>query len=281
MGRGRIELERRAPSRCVKCRVQTRKRHAGKGLLNPRRRAARYDAEMNDARPAVVLLSGGLDSATVLGMARADGFVLHALTFRYGQRHQREVECARRIAQREQVARHLVLEVGLGQFGGSALTADLAVPKGRAHVEHSQEIPITYVPARNLVFLAHAVAWAETLGARDIFLGVNAVDYSGYPDCRPEFVTAFERAANLGTRVGQDELTRLRIHAPLAALRKAEIIACGVKLGIDYGLTTSCYDPNTEGAACGECDACLLRRRGFTEAGLPDPIRYSTVSTAP
>lgn len=235
---------------------------------------------MSNSRPAVVLLSGGLDSATTLALAREAGFAPYALTFRYGQRHEREIEASKRVAAAIGVIRHIIVEIDLRQFGGSALTADIEVPKGRVEIETSREIPITYVPARNTVFLSYAVAWAETLASRDIFIGVNAIDYSGYPDCRPEFIAAFERAANLGTRVGQDEATKLHINAPLAQLSKAEIIRRGLELGVDYSLTTSCYDPTRDGAACGDCDACQLRLRGFAEVGIRDPIRYAVASAS-
>lgn len=223
-------------------------------------------------RPAVVLLSGGLDSTTVLAVALSRGHVVHALTFRYGQRHGIEVEAARRVAARAGVAGHVVLDIDLRTFGGSALTADLAVPKDRGAGEDG--IPITYVPARNTIFLAYALAWAEVLHARDIFIGVNALDYSGYPDCRPEYIDAFQRMANLGTRAGV-EGRGITIHAPLVHLGKREIVALGMSLGVDYALTTSCYDPAPDGSACGHCDACHLRRRGFDEAGVADPTRYA------
>lgn len=221
---------------------------------------------------AVVLLSGGLDSTTTLAVARRDGFEAYAMTFRYGQRHQVEVEAARRIASSAGVARHVIVDIDLRVFGGSALTSDIPVPKDRP-VEPG--VPITYVPARNTIFLSYALAWAEVLGAFDIFVGVNAVDYSGYPDCRPEYIAAFERMANLATRAGVERRDGgLRIRAPLINLSKAEIIRLGTTLGVDYSLTTSCYDPGADGRACGHCDSCVLRRRGFAEAGLTDPIRY-------
>jgi 7-cyano-7-deazaguanine synthase len=221
----------------------------------------------------VVLLSGGLDSTTVLAIARRDGFVPHAMTFRYGQRHSHEIEAATRIAAAAAVAAHVVVDIDLRQWGGSALTSDVDVPKDR-DLGDTDEIPVTYVPARNTIFLSFALAWAETLGATDIFVGVNALDYSGYPDCRPEYLQAFERMANLATRAGVEGTQRLTIHAPLLALTKAGIIEQGHALGVDYGLTTSCYDPTADGAACGRCDACLLRLRGFAEAGAADPVRY-------
>ncbi len=223
----------------------------------------------------MLLLSGGLDSATCLAMAVADGFEVHALSFRYGQRHRHELASARRLAEAAGVE-HLVLDIDLAAVGGSALTdATLAVPKHTSADEVGREgIPVTYVPARNTVFLAHAVALAEVRDASDILIGVNAVDYSGYPDCRPEFIAAFERVANLATRAGV-EGRRLTIHAPLISLTKAQIIQRGVELGVDYALTTSCYDPAPDGAACGRCDACLLRADGFRAAGVPDPTRYA------
>lgn len=225
------------------------------------------------AKPAVVLLSGGLDSTTVLAVARRDGFVPHAMTFRYGQRHSHEIEAATRIAAAEQVAQHVIVDFDLRQWGGSALTSDVAVPKDR-DVSSAHDIPVTYVPARNTIFLSFALAWAETLGATDIFVGVNALDYSGYPDCRPDYLRAFEQMANLATRAGVEGTQRLAIHAPLLHLSKAGIIALGHSLGVNYALTTSCYDPAADGAACGHCDACLLRLKGFAEAGSRDPIDY-------
>ncbi len=227
---------------------------------------------------AVVLLSGGLDSATTLAIARRDGHTPCAMTFRYGQRHAAEVEAARRIARVARIAAHVIVDVDLRMFGGSALTSDIDVPKDRAAA--SSEIPITYVPARNTIFLSFALAWAEVLDARDIYIGVNAVDYSGYPDCRPDYLAAYERLANLATR-SAIEGTRVHIRAPLVALSKADIIRLGRSLGVDYSLTTSCYDPDADGAACGQCDACALRLAGFAAAGVQDPIRYVTPSTLP
>jgi 7-cyano-7-deazaguanine synthase len=224
-------------------------------------------------RTAVVLLSGGLDSATVLAIARSEGFESIALSFRYGQRHDAEITAAQSIARRAGVLRHVVADIDLRVFGASALTSDLAVPKGRSASEMSHGIPITYVPARNTIFLSYALALAEVSNASDIFLGVNALDYSGYPDCRPEYIEAFERMANLATKAGV-EGRRLTIHAPLMHLTKGEIIARGLELGVDYALTLSCYDPDASGAACGECDACQLRLKGFAEAGVRDPVRY-------
>ena len=223
----------------------------------------------------MVLLSGGLDSATALAVARRDGYTPYAMTFRYGQRHAVEIDAARRVAEAQGVARHVVVDIDLRQWGGSALTDDVAVPKDRDVAHASDEIPVTYVPARNTIFLSFALAWAEVLGADAIFIGVNALDYSGYPDCRPEYVSAFESMANLATRAGVEGTQRLRIHAPLQHLTKAEIVALGRSLGVDYSLTTSCYDPATDGTACGRCDACQLRLRGFAEAGSPDPIAYA------
>jgi 7-cyano-7-deazaguanine synthase len=220
----------------------------------------------------VVLLSGGLDSATVLAIACAEGYAVHALSFRYGQRHAVELECARQLAGLGGVAAHAVLDIDLRAFGGSALTADIAVPKHRADAEMGRGVPVTYVPARNTIFLSFALAWAEVLGAEDIFIGVNALDYSGYPDCRPDFIAAFERMARLATRAGTEEGAQLRIHTPLIALSKADIVRRGLALGVDYALTSSCYDPGPGGRPCNGCDACLLRARGFAEAGVPDPL---------
>ncbi len=223
-------------------------------------------------KPAIVLLSGGLDSATALAIARSDGFAAHALSFRYGQRHQIELESATRIANALGVVEHAIVDIDLRRFGGSALTADIPVPKGRSTQAIGEGIPATYVPARNTVFLAFALAWAETLYAEDIFIGVNVQDYSGYPDCRPAFIHAFERMPNLATAAGIEGRQRLKIHAPLMSLTKAEIIARGIGLGVDYGLTSSCYDPGTDGRPCGQCDSCVLRAKGFAEAGQPDPL---------
>jgi 7-cyano-7-deazaguanine synthase len=233
---------------------------------------------MSDAashKPAVVLLSGGLDSTTVLAVAKRDGFTPYAMTFRYGQRHSVEIEAARRVAAAQGVAQHVVVDIDLRQWGGSALTSDAEVPKDRDLAEHSTEIPVTYVPARNTIFLSFALAWAETLGAQAIFIGVNALDYSGYPDCRPEYVAAFEQMANLATRAGVEGSARLTIHAPLQHLTKAGIVELGNSLGVDYSLTTSCYDPAPDGTACGHCDACQLRLKGFADAGAADPITYA------
>lgn len=228
-------------------------------------------------RRAVVLLSGGMDSAVSLAEARADGFDVHALSFDYGQRHRAELEAAARIASSLDAQRHVVVRLDLRAFGGSALTSDIAVPKDRIGHEGADEIPVTYVPARNTIFLSVALGYAETIGASDLFIGVNAIDYSGYPDCRPEFIEAFERMANLGTKMGA-EGTRVRIHTPLARMSKREIVERGVALGVDFGLTLTCYDPvggpsAREGrvAPCGHCDACILRAQGFAAAGLVDP----------
>ncbi|MGC9224129.1 MAG: 7-cyano-7-deazaguanine synthase QueC [Terracidiphilus sp.] len=226
----------------------------------------------SEKKKAVVLLSGGLDSATVLAIAKSEGYALYALSFFYGQRHAWELEAAKRVAASIGVTQHRIASIDLRAFGGSALTADIAVPKGRAPEEMSHGIPITYVPARNTIFLAFALAWAEVLGSSDIFLGVNALDYSGYPDCRPEFIAAFERMANLATKVGVEGRQHLHIHTPLIALTKAQIVVRGSALGVDYGLTSSCYDPGPEGAPCGACDSCLLRQKGFHENGMEDPV---------
>jgi 7-cyano-7-deazaguanine synthase len=221
-------------------------------------------------RPAVCLLSGGLDSATCLAYARREGFACYALSFDYGQRHRVELEAASRVAAAMGVERHLVMQIGLDAFGGSALTADIDVPKGRAAAEMGHGIPVTYVPARNTIFLSFALAWAEVLESSDIFIGVNALDYSGYPDCRPEYIEAFEQMANLATKAGVEGRTRLRIHTPLLRLGKADIVRLARDLGLDFSLTHSCYDPDAAGRPCGQCDACLLRRKGFEEAGIAD-----------
>jgi 7-cyano-7-deazaguanine synthase len=227
---------------------------------------------LTQTHKAVVLLSGGLDSATVLAIARREGYELYALSFSYGQRHVWELEAARRVAASIGVVQHRVAEIDLRVFGGSALTGDIAVPKGRAMDEMSQGIPVTYVPARNTIFLSFALAWAEVLGSSDVFIGVNALDYSGYPDCRPEFIGAFETMANLATKAGVEGRQRLKIHTPLIALSKAQIIATGIELGVDYALTSSCYDPSSTGEPCGQCDSCLLRQKGFRENGIDDPL---------
>lgn len=226
---------------------------------------------------AVVLLSGGLDSTTVLAIAKRDGFAVNALSFEYGQRHSTEVDAARRIAQSQGVARHEVAVMDLRAFGGSALTSDIAVPRNRriAPGSTANDIPVTYVPARNTIFLSYALAFAEVTGSSDIYIGVNALDYSGYPDCRPEYIGAFEEMASLATKSAVQDGRRVKIRAPLIHLGKSEIVALGTSLGVDYSLTSSCYDPARDGAACGECDACQLRLKGFAEAGLTDPIRYA------
>jgi 7-cyano-7-deazaguanine synthase len=232
-------------------------------------------------KPAVVLLSGGLDSTTTLAIAKHQGFRLHALTFQYGQRHAIEIAAAERVAQAFAVERHVIVDVDLRVFGGSALTDELAVPKNRTPEDLSHSIPITYVPARNTVFLAYALVFAEVTQSEDIFLGVNALDYSGYPDCRPEYIRAFEVMANLATKAAVEGQQRLRIHTPLIHLSKAQIIQRGLELGVDYGLTHSCYDPNPDGSSCGQCDSCLLRLKGFKEAGVADPIVYRLMTSTP
>jgi 7-cyano-7-deazaguanine synthase len=222
---------------------------------------------------AVVLLSGGMDSTTAAAIAQRDGFDVHALSVRYGQRHAVELDAAMRVAERLGIRQHVVVDLDLRAFGGSALTANQPVPKDTPMAEIGSRIPATYVPARNTIFLSLALAWAEALGARDIYLGANALDYSGYPDCRPEYLEAFVRMADLATRAGV-EGARLTIHTPLLHLTKAQIVARGLELGLDYGLTSTCYDPAPDGAACGRCEACLLRLKGFEEAGVTDPVRY-------
>jgi len=221
-----------------------------------------------------VLLSGGVDSATAAALTARDGFALYALTFAYGQRHAAEIEAARRVARALGVARHEVLTIDLRAFGGSALTADIDVPKDRTPEAMAHGIPVTYVPARNTIFLAFALGWAEVLEASDIVIGVTAIDFSGYPDCRPEYIAAFEQMATLATRAGVEGRQRVRIRTPLIRLTKAEIVRAGTAAGVDYSLTLSCYEPAPDGAACGRCDACALRRKGFVEAGVPDPTRY-------
>jgi 7-cyano-7-deazaguanine synthase len=232
---------------------------------------------LSQDRPAVVLLSGGLDSATVLAIAQSEGYCCHTLAFDYGQRHRHELDACAQIAAHHQAASHRVFELNIGQFGGSALTAsDIEVPKDRDE-SHMDDIPITYVPARNLVFLSIALAYAETLGATDLFIGVNAIDYSGYPDCRPEFIDSFTRTANLATKLGVDG-NAIEVRTPLIDLTKAQIIAKGTALGVDYAQTHSCYDPDETGGACGRCDSCVLRRNGFIEAGIEDPTRYGATT---
>ncbi len=278
--RGTIQRERDADMGAPKCTTARVWLRSLRVMTSPPLKAEMIASSQDGARtahrPAVVLLSGGLDSTTVLAVARRDGFEPHAMTFRYGQRHALEIDAARRVAAVNNVAHHVVVDIDLRQWGGSALTADVDVPKDRDVSAASSEIPITYVPARNTIFLSFALAWAETLGATDIFVGVNALDYSGYPDCRPEYLRAFESMANLATRAGVEGTQRLTIHAPLLHLTKAGIVQLGETLGVDYSITTSCYDPDTNGTACGHCDACLLRLKGFAEAGSADPIRYAT-----
>jgi 7-cyano-7-deazaguanine synthase len=223
---------------------------------------------------AIVLLSGGVDSTTCLAMARDQGYALYALSFRYGQRHLRELDGARRIGVHFGVERHIVVDFDMRTIGGSALTGDGDVPKGRSDREIGHGVPVTYVPARNTIFLAFSLAWAEVIGARNIFIGVNALDYSGYPDCRPEYIQAFQNVAELATKSGVEGRGGVRIHTPLIRLTKAEIIKKGAGLGVDFSMTHSCYDPPPDGPACGRCDSCLLRRKGFAEAGLEDPIAY-------
>ncbi|WP_013630824.1 7-cyano-7-deazaguanine synthase QueC [Rubinisphaera brasiliensis] len=229
---------------------------------------------MNAPRKAVVLLSGGLDSSTTLAIAREQGFELWAISFDYGQKHRFELDAARRLAQAFDVKKHVIVKIDLGAFGGSALTSDIEVPKDRSTDQMEAAIPITYVPARNTVFLSTALGWAETLDCSDLFIGVNAVDYSGYPDCRPEFVEAFTRLANLATKTGVEGTADWKVHAPLIDLTKADIIRKGTALGVDYAMTHTCYDPNEAGLACGHCDACQLRLQGFEQAGLSDPAAY-------
>ena len=229
---------------------------------------------MNSQPKAICLLSGGLDSSTCLAIARHRQFQCYAMSFDYGQRHRVELDAAHRIADGLGAAEHKVIPVDLRAFGGSALTAAIDVPKGRGASEMGTGIPITYVPARNTIFLSFALAWAEVLGASDIFLGVNAIDYSGYPDCRPEFIAAFETMANLATKAGVEGTTRIKVHTPLIHLSKVEIVKLGHSLGVDFSLTHSCYDPSSDGRPCGECDSCILRRRGFVDAGLIDPLEY-------
>ncbi len=225
-------------------------------------------------KKAVVLLSGGIDSSTTLAIAKAQKFHVYAISYRYGQRHRFELNAAKKVAEHLAAKHHLVLDVGLDKIGGSSLTADIDVPKNRIF-EHADDIPITYVPARNTIFLSLALAWAETLRTSDIFIGVTAVDYSGYPDCRPEFIQAFEQVANLGTKIGVEGRMAIKIHTPLITMSKEEIIRTGVQLGVDYSLTLSCYDPSPEGKACGACDSCILRKKGFEQAGIDDPTLYA------
>ena len=226
-------------------------------------------------KKAVVLLSGGLDSATTLAIARTEGYACHALSFAYGQRHSRELESAKKVAASLKAVEHLIPTLDLRLIGGSALTADIPVPKGRSEDEIGHGIPVTYVPARNTIFLAHALGWAEVLGAEDLFFGANVLDAVGYPDCRPEYIEAFERLANLATKAGVEGKSRFKVHTPLIRMTKAEIIKRGHALGVDFGLTWSCYEPAPDGRACGLCDSCLLRKKGFAEAGLTDPLPHA------
>jgi 7-cyano-7-deazaguanine synthase len=226
-------------------------------------------------KKAVVLLSGGLDSTTVLAIAKSTDYAVYAMSFRYGQRHAVELESARRVADAMGVEKHLIVDIDLRAIGGSALTDNIAVPKERSNEAMSSGIPVTYVPARNTVFLSFALAWAETLNAADIFIGVNALDYSGYPDCRPEYIEAYEHMANLATKAGVEGNLKLKIHTPLISMSKAQIIQAGISLGVDYSLTHSCYDPTAQGLACGKCDSCLLRLKGFAEANTTDPLPYA------
>lgn len=225
-------------------------------------------------KKAVVLSSGGLDSTTAMAIAKAEGYEVYSLSFNYGQRHALELKAAKRVAEALAAKEHLIVDLGLGKIGGSALTEGMAVPKARDEDKMKEEIPVTYVPARNTVFLSCALAWAEVVGASDIFIGVNAIDYSGYPDCRPEYIRAFENMANLALKAAVEGKMKIRIQAPLIRMTKAEIIRKGVELGVDYRLTHSCYDPSPEGKACGQCDSCLLRKKGFREVGIPDPAAY-------
>ena len=229
---------------------------------------------MSHHKKAIVLSSGGIDSTTAMAIAKSEGYEIYSLSFFYGQRHSLELEAAQKVAVFLGAKKHLVDNIDLRVFGGSALTDDMEVPKGRDESDIQRSIPVTYVPARNTIFLSYALAWAEMLGVSDIFIGVNAVDYSGYPDCRPEYIAAFENMANLATKTGVEGKTRVKIKTPLIAMSKADIIRRGSSLGVDYGITHSCYDPSPDGNACGQCDSCLLRKKGFREAGIPDPTIY-------
>ncbi|NLD38304.1 MAG: 7-cyano-7-deazaguanine synthase QueC [Desulfatiglans sp.] len=232
---------------------------------------------MTNMKKAVVLSSGGLDSTTVMAIAMSEGYSIYSLSFNYGQRHIFELESARRVSEFFRVKDHKVINIDLRTIGGSSLTADIDVPKGRAETDIAKDIPITYVPARNTIFLSYALAVAEVIECADIFIGVNSVDYSGYPDCRPEYIEAFEKMANLATKAGVEKKTILKIHTPLISMTKAEIIKRGNELGVDYSITHSCYDPSKKGLACGSCDSCIIRKRGFKEAGIPDPTRYMEI----
>jgi len=229
---------------------------------------------MNKKKRAVVLSSGGIDSTTVMAIARLEGYEIYSLSFRYGQRHAVELEAARRVAKALGAEQHLVIDIDLAKIGGSALTDEIQVPKSRTEQDMREEIPVTYVPARNTIFLSYALALAEVIRATDIFIGVNAIDYSGYPDCRPEYIVAFEHMANLATKAGVEGKKQITIRAPLIHMTKADIIQKGIELGIDYSITFSCYDPSPEGKACGQCDSCILRKKGFTKAGISDPTTY-------
>jgi len=232
---------------------------------------------MTNMKKAVVLSSGGIDSTTVMAIAIDKGFTIYSLSFNYGQRHIFELESARKVAEFFNVKNHMIIDINLRKIGGSSLTSDIAVPKGRDEWDMAKNIPITYVPARNTIFLSYALALAEVHECADIFIGVNAIDYSGYPDCRSEYIEAFEKMANLATKAGVEKKTSLKIHTPLIHMTKAEIIRCGLELGVDYSITHSCYDPSKEGLACGSCDSCTLRKKGFKEAGIPDPTRYMEI----
>jgi 7-cyano-7-deazaguanine synthase len=229
---------------------------------------------MTTDKKAVVLSSGGLDSTTVMAIAKHDGYLIYSLSFSYGQRHKVELEAAKKVADKIGVEKHLVINLDLHKIGQSALTSNTEVPKNRNDKTISANIPVTYVPARNTIFLSYALAWAEVIRSSDIFIGVNAIDYSGYPDCRPEYIEAFEKMANLATKAGVEKITKIEINTPLLNMSKAQIIKKGIELGVDYSLTHSCYDPNPEGVACGRCDSCILRKKGFEEAGVKDPIKY-------
>ncbi len=229
---------------------------------------------MGKGKRAVALSSGGLDSTTAMAIAKSEGYDIYSLSFRYGQRHAIELKATRKVARELEAKEHLVIDIDLSKIGGSALTDDIDVPKARTYEEMQKEIPVTYVPARNTIFLSYALAWAEVLGASDIFIGVNAIDYSGYPDCRLEYIEAFEYMANLATKAGVEGKTKIKIRTPLIQMTKAQIIQRGIELGVDYGMTHSCYDPSPDGKACAQCDSCLLRKKGFKEAGIPDPTVY-------